>query len=102
MTNDLNTLRNTAFRLCGTTDLIEAFSLLEQERAAMIELHLRNNKQAAHIRRLDELLRVTNTIVSGVQECGMMFVATSTQNAIARYRQLYAENEKRLQEALTL
>ena len=102
MDEELLEAKQEAFRLCGTTSIMQAFKQIEAERVGMIELQGRNGRQADHIRRLDELLRVTNTIVSGVQECGMMFVATSTQNAIARYQKLYAENEKRLQEALTL
>jgi hypothetical protein len=102
MDDELLTAKKEAWRLCGTTNLIQAFKQIEAERISMLTLHDRNSALALHIRRLDEILRTTNTIISGVEETGQMFLATSTRNAINRYRELYADVEKRLQEALSL
>ena len=51
--DDLQTIQAEAFRLCGTTDIMQAFAQIEAERAGMIELHTRNTAQAGHIHRLE-------------------------------------------------
>jgi predicted KAP-like P-loop ATPase len=91
-----------AVRLCGTANLIEAFSQIEAEREAMLILHDKNQALIIHIHKLDEILRVTNTIVTGIIKNGVMFLEPNTRAAISKYQILYQQIEKRLQEALSL
>ena len=100
--DELLEAKKEACRLCGTANLAQAFKQIEAERADMLILHDKNNALVIHIRRLDEILRTTNTIISAVEQNGIMFLPAAAQKAITRYRELYTEIEQRVQEALKL
>ena len=91
-----------AYRMCGTANILEAFKQIEDERGEMLSLHDRNTAQALHIKRLDELLRTTNAIITEIEKNGMMFLPPSTKNMIAKYKAAWYENEAQLAEALKL
>jgi hypothetical protein len=102
MDAELIEAKKIAFRVCGTTNIEQAFQLVEQERVAMVELHDRNTAQAIHIKRLDDAFQSINTLIAEVEKMGEMFLSARARAAIVRYRGAYAEIERRLQEALRL
>jgi hypothetical protein len=91
-----------SYRLCGTHDLMQAFAQIEKEREDMLKLHEKNIALAIHIRRLDEILRLSNTIVQHISAEGNLFLSESLRQYLERYKNLFKEIEKQLQEALKL
>ena len=102
MTDEFIEAKKRAWALCGTTNLIQAFDQIEDERLFMLTLHDKNQALKIHIHRIADILRTTETIIESIEETGMMFQSNATRNAIERYKELYADIEERLQEALKL
>lgn len=91
-----------AEQLTGHTNLMDAFNFLESERTAMIELHTRNNAQAAYIKSWEKLLALGLRITHMINAEGNLFISAKLRTLIDQFNQQQSEMTEDLKEALKL